>query len=173
MAQIQAQLENMPAAQRRMIEQAMAGRGGIPGIPGLGAPEPPAVTEYRLVRAGEPVGSWSADLYEGTQSGMKRWEVWAAGMSEVDLSMADFAAFERLAEMMKSMAPSGQGMDELFQIQASADGPGYPGVPVRRVSYRDGEAETRYEMTQITRDPIASSMFELPEGLTRQEMPGF
>jgi hypothetical protein len=172
--QMEEQLASMPAAQRRMIEEAMAGGGGLPGMPGMGPMTAPvAETEFALVSSGESVGQWTADLYEGTQDGAKRWDVWAVDFSEVGLAMSDFAAFESLAEMIQQMVPSGQGMDDLFQVEASGDGEGYSGVPVRRISYRDGEPESRYEMTEINRDPIAPSMFELPEGLSRQSMPEF
>jgi hypothetical protein len=173
--QMEAQMAGMPEAQRRMMEQMMAGRGGMPGmagIPGMGAPAPPVETEYRLLRSGEAVGSWSADLYEGTENGTKRWDVWAVDFSDVGISTEDFAAFEQLAAMVERMTgPLAESMGDLFDVPGSADGPGYDGVPVRRVSYRDGQATDRYEMTEISRDPIDPSMFELPAGLTRQTMP--
>ncbi len=176
--QMEAQLANMPPAQRRMVEEALAGGGGgFPGLPGMPdmsqTASPIAETEYTLVRSGETVGQWTTDLYEGTEAGEKRWDVWAVDLSDVGLSMSDFAAFESLAEIIQQMAPSGQGMDDLFQIEASGEGAGYPGVPVRRISHSNGEPESRYEMTEINRDGIDPAMFELPEGLSRQSMPEF
>ena len=65
MAQMQAQLANMPPEQRAMVEKMMAARMG-----GAGRGAAAAKTEYRKTGT-DTVGKWPCDKYEGTQNGRR------------------------------------------------------------------------------------------------------
>ena len=72
--------------------------------------------------------------------------------------------------MVKRMAP--EGTESLMSIPGdTTDESHYAGLPVRQVSYRNGKLDTRYEMTEIRRQDLGPSLFEMPDGFTRQSRP--
>lgn len=163
MAQMQERLKNLPPEQRAMVESMMnRGMGG--GMP----TETPSKTVYRKVASNEAVGEWSCDRYEGTRDGEKRWDVWTAGWSEVGLSADAFAAFQGLSEFFSTL--SQQFGDDMLQV-----GPGleqaYEGLPVRRISYRDGSPHMRHEITEIADESVDDGAFIVPTDYTKLDMP--
>ncbi len=161
-------MKNMPAQQRQMMEQIMKQRmGGAGGM--TAAPQP--VTIYRKVASGEAVNQWTADKYEGIRGGQKEMDVWTTGWNEFGVTQNDFRVFQELGEFFKNFNP--QMDDEMFKIgSAQADGEqGYSGVPVRRVSYRNGSPYQKSEVTQVKRQEFESNLFEPPDGFRKEAMP--
>ena len=160
MAQAEAAMANMPPAQRAQMEAMMRGRGGMMG---MGAPAKP---EYKKVGSGQ-VGKWTCDRYEGTVNGQKTAEVCTVEPTAFGLTAADFAVMQKLAEMMKAMVPP--QMSSMMQMGV-AGAAGYPGIPVKSVNTVMGR-ETTTEITDVKKQAIPASAFEIPAGFTKQDMP--
>lgn len=160
-AQIQAQLQGLPEAQRETLEEAI--RAQMP-------PETLANIEYRYVGSGEPIGDWSADHYEGFQDGARVWDIWTVDWTEAGISESDFAVFERMGTIMEEASGVG-GYDDFIPV-GGEDGD-LSGLPVRRVLFVDGEPDTRFQITGISAEPIDPTVFAVPEGFSEQALPPF
>ena len=167
MAQMQEQMKNMPPEQRQMMEQMMRGRGGA-GMPGMpAAPAAPARPTFKKTGTGK-VGQWACTTYEGFRGAEKVAEVCAAD-SGIDLTAADFQVVQQLADQMKSMAP--QTADQLA-VYGTAESQGFAGFPVRRVTFKNGRPDTTTELTELKREAIPASAFDVPAGFKKQSMGG-
>jgi hypothetical protein len=158
MAQMQAQLANMPPAQRAQIEAMMRGRG-------LGAAPPPK-TEYKKTGT-DKVGKWSCDKYDGYQNNQKVAEICTVDPSVLGFSMTDFEVSRQLVDFFKKLTP--QASDQVFTIGKVED-QGFAGVPVRRISTVAGR-ETTTELQEVTRQTFPDSLFELPAGFQKEDFP--
>jgi len=162
MAQMQQQLQNVPAAQRAMVEQMMRGR----GMPGMAAATPKV--EYKQTGS-DKVGPWTCTKYEGYVGGQKTTEVCTVDPKEFGLSATDFVAAAQLAEFMKTMMP--EAADRMF-VNGTAKDQGYEGVPVRRTSFQNGAVESMTETAEFRREALPPSTFETPAGFRKEAMPG-
>ncbi len=164
-AQMQERLKDLPPDRRALVESMMKRQGMAGGAPPTDAP---SKTVYTQVASNETVGDWTCDRYEGTRDGEQRWDVWTAGWSDVGLSVDDFAAFQGLSEFFSAL--SQQFGDEMLQV-----GPGleqaYDGLPVRRISYRDGAPYTQYEISEISDQTFDDTMFVVPPDYQKLETP--
>jgi hypothetical protein len=162
MAQMQEQLKNLPPEQRARMEAMLQGRGAAMGaIAG-----PP--TEYKKVGS-DTVGKWKCDKYEGTKNGAKSSEVCTIEPSALGFTPADFEVTKQMAEFFSKMMP--QGMESLFRVGA-AGANGFSGLPVRMVSFSNGAPSSVTEMTDVGRQSFPDSVFAVPAGYTKREMPG-
>jgi hypothetical protein len=161
MAQMQEKLKNLPPEQRAMVEQMMKKRG-------IGAASPAPALTFKKVASGRKVNQWSCDLYEGSAGDVKAWEVCAAEPSALGLSASDFAALTELAGFFKGLLPGGS--DQMFRV-AAVDEQGYSGVPVSRVMFQNGQPQGRFELTDVRRESVPPTLFEVPAGFTKQAMP--
>jgi hypothetical protein len=170
MAQMQAQLQSLPPEQRAMVEQMMQGRGGagMRGMPGMPAMAAAAKVEYRRTGT-DKVGQWSCTKYEGTSGGQKTSEVCTVEPSALNLQASDFEASRQLAEFMKSLMPQ---MADGVTLFATTEAQGFSGVPVRRTTFRNGAVESVAEITEIRREAIPASTWDVPAGFRREAMPG-
>jgi uncharacterized protein YneF (UPF0154 family) len=160
-------LKNMPPQQRQMVEQMMKQKMGA--MPGAG--QAPSRVVYTKVASGQTVRQWSCDKYEGTRDSEKVWEVCAVDFAEFGVEPSDLRVFQQMAEMVKSMAP--KGMEDSFQIgfdEQQAE-QGFRGVPVERLSFRNGAPHQKYQITEVTRQDIDDALFEVPPGFKKVEMP--
>jgi Domain of unknown function (DUF4412) len=160
MAMVQAQLANMPPAQRAQIEAMMKGRG-------MTLAAPVQKTEYR--RAGtDTVGKWACDKYEGFQNNQKTSEVCAVDPAAIGFSPADFEVSRQLGEFFRKLMP--QNADQLFTF-GKAEEQGFNGIPVRRKTTVAGR-ETTVELTDFSRQTFPDSTFAVPSGFQKQDFLG-
>lgn len=160
MAQMQAQMKNMPPE----VQKQMAGRGGMPGMPGAGAPQ--ARTTYKRTGSSK-VGQWACTTYDGFRGAEKVAEVCAAE-SGVNVTAADFQVIQQLADMMKSMAPPG-ALDQIATF-GTVESQGFAGLPVRTVSFQNGKPVSTTELVELRREAIPASVFAVPAGFKKQDM---
>jgi hypothetical protein len=161
LAQVQEQLKNLPPEQRKMMEEMMKGRGGMPGMPGAA----PARITYKRTGSSK-VGQWACTTYDGFRGSEKVAEICAAE-SGFDLTPADFQVVQQLAQFMTSIAP--QQMEQIATY-GTVDSQGFAGFPVRRVMFRNGKPESTSELAQLSREAIPASTFAIPDGFKREEM---
>jgi hypothetical protein len=161
-------LKNMPPQQRQMVEQMMKQKMGA-AMPGAGPAVSPVV--YAKVASGQSVRQWTCDKYEGKRDGQKVWEVCTVDFNQFGVQPSDMRIFQQMADMFKSLAP--QGAEDMFKIgfddqQSDQD---FQGVPVERLSFRNGAPHEKFEITEVTRQDIDDALFEVPQGFRKVEMP--
>jgi hypothetical protein len=159
-----AQMQNVPPAQRAMIEQMMQGR-GMPGMSDLLATGPKV--QYRQTGS-DKVGQWTCTKYEGTVGGQKTTEVCTVEPKEFGLTPADFAIAQQLADFLKPMMP--EVADRMF-VNGTVQSQGFAGVPVRRTTFRNGALDSTTETTEFRRESLPAATFETPAGFTKAAMP--
>jgi hypothetical protein len=154
MAQMEAQMKNMPPEQRAMMEKMMKGK-----MPQAAAAAPKTV--YTAKGSGS-VNGFSCTKYEGDRSGQKESEVCAALPAQLKLTPADLEVFEKMRQFSSTLvsalanspvrvsAPTGYGLES-----------GYEGFPVQKTEFDNGQATKRSELKSITRANFADADFSL------------
>jgi hypothetical protein len=162
-------MKDMPPQQRQMIEQMMKQKMGAAAAQGPQTAAAPVV--YTKVASGQTIRQWTCDKYEGVREGQKVWEVCAVDFAQFGVQPADLRVFEGMAEMFKNLAP--QGMEDAFKV--GFDGTeregAFRGVPVQRVSFRNGAPNQLFEVTEVTRQDVDDALFEVPSGFQKVDMP--
>jgi hypothetical protein len=76
-----------------------------------------------------------------------------------------------MADMFKSLMP--EGADDMFKIgfDEQQSEQGFRGVPVERLSFRNGAPHEKFEITEVTRQEIDDALFEVPQGFKKLDMP--
>ncbi|SRR5579885_179572 len=159
--QMQAQLEQMPPQQRKMMEDMMKQRMGAMG---QNAPATVTVNE----KGSEKVGQFSTTKYEVLKNGDHTSDLWAASPDQVHLGASDIATFKALAKFYEPLtrnAPKGSWSATQMMDQIK-------GFPVKTVDYQDQKPTFQWVVTKAEQKSIDGSLFTLPSGLTKQEMPG-
>lgn len=163
MAQMQEQLKNLPPQQRAAVEQMMRARGGIPGVnPAAAAPK----IQYRAAGS-DKVGQWACTKYEGYVGQQKTAEVCTVDPKDLGVTAADFDIARQLAEFMKSLAPA--AANQILTI-GKAEEQGFAGVPVRNISYQNGQVESTVELTEVRHTTFPASTFEIPAGFRKEAL---
>lgn len=158
MAQLEAQLKNMPPAQRAQMEAVLKGRGGAA-----------AATKTVYKRAGtDTVGKWTCDKYEGFDGATKTQEVCTVDPKALGFGATDFEVSKQMAEFFKKLVP--QGSAQMFSI-GTVESQGYSGVPVRHMMIIAGRQVTT-EITEVTRQSFPDSAFQVPAGYEKTEFMG-
>jgi hypothetical protein len=154
MAQMQAQLEKLPPAQRAQMEAMLKGRGGAAAAP-------------QYTRTGsDKVGSWTCDKYDATLDGQKIGEMCSVNPTTLGFSATDFAVMGQMAAFYSGMAPQIAG--QLPGVSGIGQG-GTSGFPVKTVTMIQGQTTTT-EVVEAARRTFDDSLFAVPAGFTKQDM---
>ncbi len=164
MAQLQDQLKNVPPQQRAAIEQMMKARGGFPGgaNPAASAPK----VQYRAAGS-DKVGQWSCTKYEGYTGAQKTTEVCTVDPKDLGLTASDFDIARQLAEFMRSLAPV--AADRIISFGKTEE-QGFAGVPVRQISYQNGQVEWTSELSEVKHTAFPAATFEVPAGFKKEAL---
>jgi hypothetical protein len=158
MAQMQAQLEKLPPAQRAQMEGLMKGRG-------MAAPAP----KIQYTRTGsDKAGRWACDKYDMTQDGQKIGEICTVAPTALGFALSDFDVTRQLAQFFSAMMPQ---MASQVPSIGSTDQGGYAGFPVKSVVTLGGRTVTS-EVVEANRQTFADSLFTVPAGFAKQDMMG-
>ncbi len=130
---------------------------------GQAAPAGAAITYKRTGTS--KVKDWTCTTYEGTRGTEKVVEVCAAEGAAIGLKAADFTIAQQAIDMMKGITSADQ-LDRI-PVYASVRNQGYAGFPVRRVTFRNGKAETTTELVEFKREAIPAATFALPAGYNK------
>jgi hypothetical protein len=177
MAQMQAQMAQMPPEQRAMMEQMMAGRGGLGGPPpgrgpGGGAAAAAARATFAKGAGGKTVGSWRCENYLKSTGGRKDEDLCIAPIAAMGLTAADFRVMENFAKFMEPMTSSpmmGQRTEYMDWNEMNA-AIGFQGIPLDTITYSGGKPSLQETVQKIDRANIPANTFELPAGLTKRDM---
>jgi hypothetical protein len=163
MKQMQEKMASLPPQQRAMMEQAMKGRGMMPGA---AAPQQHVIT-FQAKGGSDKVGNFTCTKYDELTDGKRTAELCAASPASVQLKEADLKSLQALRkflEPMEKMIPRGGfTAPNVEQLK---------GFPVHSVNY-DGDKPT-FETTvlSVEQKPIEASLFTLPAGLQKKDMFG-
>ncbi len=151
MAQLQAQLANLPPEQRARMEQMMKGRMGQ-------AASAPAPITY-TAKESSSVNGFVCMRYEGTRGAEKVADVCAAKPADVHFSASDFQALDKMRKFGANLAsnnPLLSGMKTDYLLQA-----GFEGYPVETINYSGGQATTKWDVKSIERASFSDADFSL------------
>jgi hypothetical protein len=153
-ARAQAQMAQMPPAQRAQMEAAMRGRGTAAAST---APKP----QYRKIGT-DKVGTWTCDKYEGILNNQKVAEVCTVDPKVFGFDPSDFEIGKRMAEFSGTAATAAPPF-----AAATIEAQGYAGVPVRQVRFVNGLPQLSFEIVQVTRQTFPDSSYEVPAGFQK------
>ncbi len=162
MRMMQEQMKNMPPEQRAMIEQIMKGKA---------MPAQPEKTVFKKVASGVKIGKWKCDKYEGYNGGQLTEEVCTISWKNLGIEQKDLRVMKSMGEFMSELSPHAASHFNVWSDEWEKE-QGYPGVPVRTISYSMGKKAFQTEIQDIKKQQIDSSLFELPKGLTKQKFTG-
>jgi hypothetical protein len=172
MAQMQAEMAKLPPEQRAQMEAMMAGRGGLAGLAG-GRGGPPAAPQVSYTRAGgsKTVAGWSCDQYRKTVNGRQEEDICIARITATGFTQADFQVFERFSNFMSPMT-SQQGVpkNDFMSWNEMNKAIGFQGVPLDTLMYSGGRPNMQQTVNKAERTAIPASTYELPSGLTKQDL---
>lgn len=156
MAQMQAQMAQMPPEQRRMMEQMMQGQ--MARMPQMGQPEK---TIYSKTGSGIKVGQWTCDRYEGFRNGVKVKELYTIDGARFGLTQESLSIMQEMARFFKPLTKGGKTAGADFLAEDSA----VKGLPVRVVTFHNGAQTAVTNITAIASKKFAASLFDLPGGI--------
>jgi hypothetical protein len=149
MAQMQAQLEKLPPAQRAQMEAMMKG--------------------VRHTRTGsDTVGRWTCDKYDLTMDGQKIGETCSVNLTTLGFSATDFAVMGQMGAFYSAMAPQMAGQ---LPVPSGIDPRGSSDFPVKTVMMVPGGTVTT-EVIEAGRQTFSDSSFAVPAGFTKQDISG-
>lgn len=156
-----AELAKMPDEQRRAFEEMMERLGHE-----MGAPEAMSV---RVAGRGEKVGDYVCTRYQLLRGQELELEVWTAPPEKAQLLAEEFQTIEALGRLLE---PLGQGgpVRPLGGMGSQQSGNEIEGLPVRSLTYSEGEAYREEILVRATRQELDGQLFELPPGLRRAEL---
>jgi hypothetical protein len=157
MAQMQAQMANVPPAQRAQIEAMMKGR--------MGGPAQAPKTEYRKTGT-DTVGKWACDKYEGYENNQKTVELCTVDPKALGFGLSDFEVTQQLAAFFGKLVPG--AAQAMFQM-GKMDDQGFSGIPVKRQTF--GARPTTSELQDVTRQSFPDSTFAVPSGFAKEASP--
>ena len=164
--QMEAQLRSLPPEQRAMVERAMKGR-----LPAAAEAAPAPSEEYRRTGERAEKEGHPCRLVEVWAGGHKVREHWVTDWSELKLKREDVAVLGELSEFLTELTASlgaSKGMPDMMRVTDEMGG-----LPVVTVDYDDGRPSSETRLLGVERVDVPASELQLPEGYTRQAMPGF
>lgn len=164
MKMMEEQMKNIPPAQRKMMEKYMSGMMGK---------EKEMKTVYTKVASGVKMQQWICDQYEGKRGDEKISDVWTTDWKKLGISKDDMSTMDELTNYFESLTLKHKktgGFGFTFGGAEEEEG-GLEGVPVKTVTYEDGQVETVTELVEIKKQNLDASMFTLPSGLQKEASP--
>jgi hypothetical protein len=165
MAQMEAQLKQLPPEQRAMVEKMMGKKlGGAAAKPA----QPPAMT-YRAAGAGT-AGGRPCKKYEVFQGQEKVSELCAVPPAAVGLTAKEMALFDKVAEAMEDMTRGVRRYFDVGSIQGPMSAKQIDGFPVEQVIFRNGKPSARMEFYSSEQRALTDADFSTGNA-KRVEMP--
>lgn len=152
MAQFRKQLEQLPPAQRAMMESHMERQMPLDVSEEV---EP----RYELVSGEGFVEPWTTSHYRilSADEGVKTGEIWIASWEELGIEESDFESLTEFASFLDLVS------DEVEIYLPLSHG--HQGFPVKAVSSRAGEEKAEFRAGEVTRRHFEDQLFELPEDI--------
>jgi hypothetical protein len=128
---------------------------------------PPVAAQYNKVASGVQMNGYTADEYEIVLGGTKMREVWLADPKSLGIDPADAVAFKSMAERLGARSAGDAGHPSGFGLEIGAP----RGLPVRSISYVNGQKSTTMDLSAVSHEDVAATLFEVPKDF-KQSNPG-
>ncbi|MDD2890500.1 MAG: DUF4412 domain-containing protein [bacterium] len=153
------QMKNLPPEQKEMLEKMMKGQ--MPG-------NTPKIV-YKKISAGEKVNKWVCNKYEGYIENNKEEEIWTTDWEKLGLSVNDFKVMQDVSEFIGEFS-KGLGAS-FYKVGIEENKQSYIGIPIKTINYSGKEVVYTTELKEIQKQDLASSLFDVPAGFKKTEMP--
>jgi hypothetical protein len=155
------QTKNIPPEQREQFRKVLEEKMGNVGRTDLDI-------EFKEVASGVKVNAWICTQYESYVDGVKHEDVWAAPAGDLGLTAEDLQVLSGMSDLFAGISPE---TNAFFQVGKEGKS-GFEGFPVLVVEYINGEEHEKSEVKSVAEKKLPASTFELPEGMTKQTLPG-
>lgn len=156
--QMQENLMSLPAEERAMIEKSM--QANMP----FAVPHP----TYKKIASGEKVNQWICDKYEGYLDNKKQDEIWTADPKKLGLTTDDFTVLQEMSRFFEGFVKMSVSFYKVGSEEWAKE-QGYAGMPVKTITYANGQATNTRQIKEIKRQDLSAALFELPAGLKKSE----
>jgi len=159
-AQMAERTKNMTPEQRAQMESMM----GPAAKQMLSGDAKPPQWKFEPLGSKKTVNGFACEMYRVLLDGVVHEEdcisPWSAGL----VDRAAFSGLEKFAESMEQGMGAMRGAMPLFHQ--------FPGLPITRVVISpSGERSEEHQVKSISRAAVAASMFTVPAGYTKRELP--
>jgi hypothetical protein len=165
-AQLQDTLSQLPPDQRAQIESLLGGFAPPPG-----SSRPSAKPVFAKLGSSKTVAGYNCDLYRKSLNGQQQADFCISPASSAGFDPADFGVMDRFSEfaaplMSSHLVPHLDDMDWGGMDHAL----GFAAIPLDVVAYDRGKPDIQQTVTKLERAAIPANAFDLPPGLTRQDL---
>lgn len=165
--QLQAQMANMPEAQRRQVEALLGQQGSQNAAP--------ADVSFRKMGRSQRVGPWTCEMYERMAGGAKNAELCLAPTGAVGLTAGDLKAIGSMTRAMSRMTGPGSGAGQgaqAFDPDSLSNAVGFSAFPVQTTVYLGGKPAMTTTVAAVDRRDLPPSTFVGPSDYTKQTLGG-
>jgi hypothetical protein len=159
MKKMQEQMKNLPPEQRKMMESMMPANINVKKMEKY---------DYTKVESGVKVADWTCTHYIGKAGGVKKQEIWSTDWSQINITADDMKTFRDMGEFFQSLAPDMPDMFRMGDKEFEKQG-GFAGMPVKTVTYEDGNVTSEFQIRQITQKDLNKDLFEVPGNYEKVE----
>lgn len=160
MKKLEEQMKSMPPEQRAMMEKMMQGRTAMQ----------PKKTTYKKVASGLKVNNWVCNKYEGYLEGVKKKEICTTDWKKLGITSKYLDVMHGLSEFLSEFTGEKSSFFRMGSKEWEKE-QGYSGLPVKSISYSQGNIKNISELQEITKKDVPASFFDLPKGLIKKENP--
>jgi hypothetical protein len=171
-AQLQQRMASMPPAQRAEMEALLKSR-GLGNLPGAGAPKPPPQINFVKAGPAKTVSRMRCNMYRKMVDGAQDEDICISTLAAAGLTAADFRVLESFSNFMGALSSAPQApRSDLMRWSDMTKAIGFQGMPLDTVHYESGMPSRQDTVQKIERMNVPANTFDLPPGLTKQEIPG-
>lgn len=166
-AQLKDTISQLPPDQQAQIENLLGSIGAAPAAPDA----PLAKPVFVKLGGSRTVAGYTCDLYRKSLNGQQQADFCISPASSAGFDASDFRVFDRFSDfaaplMTSHLIPHIDDMDWGGMHRAL----GFAGIPLDVVAYDRGRPDIEETVTKVVRAPIPADTFELPAGLTKQDL---
>jgi hypothetical protein len=119
------------------------------------------------------VSSWACDQFRKTVNGAQQEDLCIARLTAAGLRADDFQVLDRVSAFVQPIASSPlMPQTDMLAWTEMTKAIGYQGIPVETVIYGGGAPASQQTVSKIERMTIPANAFDLPSGLTKQDLSG-
>lgn len=166
-AQLKDTISQLPPDQQAQIENLLGSIGAAPAT----ADAVPAKPVFAKLGGSKMVAGYTCDLYRKSLNGQHQADYCISPASSAGFDASDFGVFDRFSDfaaplMTSHLIPHIDDMDWGGMHRAL----GFAGIPLDVVAYDRGKPDIEETVTKVVREPIPAGAFDLPAGMTRQDL---
>jgi hypothetical protein len=124
-------------------------------------------TTYKKLNSNVKIKKWACTHYEGEKNKHKKNDIWTIDASKLGLSPEHVQVIQDLNNFFEEI-----DHDNIALFKSNPLPEGYQGIPIKMVSYSfDGKPQKILELQDVQKQDLAPSLFDLPLGYKKEEIP--